>query len=101
MLPENKAFLESLKPIWEFYKLCDEIKSFDRPRLLQLVRQEWDSRYLCCLQCGADVGLLLKFAFTQYEKMPVEETKAQNKEQLYFEPVSQKKPVTHKKRKVK
>lgn len=72
MLPENKIFLEQHKHTWEFLKLAGELNMghMDRQRLLELVREEWEPRYMCCLTCGADVCKMVEYAYTQFEKHP-------------------------------
>lgn len=71
MHPDNAAYLETIRPAWEFYKVTQTMKNLDntmRQKLLNIARQEFAPGYLCCLHCMGDVARLLEYVFTQYEK---------------------------------
>lgn len=70
MKPENKEWLEAHKGHWELYKSDKIIRNgFDFDRALQIAREEFDSRALFCTTCPSDKALLLKYVYTQYEKL--------------------------------
>jgi len=75
MKPENKQFLDELRPLHDLYVKAQYIKHFDgatRQRLLDVIREEFQPGYLADLWCSSCVADMLVFAFTQYDKQPKE-----------------------------
>jgi hypothetical protein len=38
-----------------------------RQQLLDLIREEFNPGYLCCLHCSADIAAMITYAYTQYD----------------------------------
>lgn len=74
MTPEQITFLEANKHYWTEYKANKVIKHYDmqlRKELFTIART-FDTKANFCLHCSDDAANLLKYVYTQYEKMPKE-----------------------------
>lgn len=70
MRPENKKYLEENIGHWELFKSDQVLRNgFDYDRALIIAREEWDSKAMFCTTCPHDKPNLLKFVYTQYEKL--------------------------------
>jgi hypothetical protein len=49
-----------------------------RQQLLDVIREEFNPGYLCCLHCQADVAEMVRYAYTQYDLKLEEYGKEQN-----------------------
>jgi hypothetical protein len=82
MKAENKAFLDRFKPFHDKLQLGGTIHMTmdDRVKMQDIIRQEWDPKYVTCLTCNEGVIDLLKMAYNNYDQVqaaaPVEQPKA-------------------------
>jgi hypothetical protein len=40
-----------------------------RQTMLDIIREEFSSGYLCCLHCSADVAEMIKYVYGQYDQL--------------------------------
>jgi hypothetical protein len=67
----QRQFLEDNYNTWEWFSKTGSIKSMDmitKNGLLDAARA-FDQRYLADLNCGACVADLIRYVFTQYDKV--------------------------------
>jgi hypothetical protein len=72
MKPENKAFLDQHRIVYDHMLLSEELKHFDNHikfRLIDIIKEEWAGPgYQINPSCGECVMGMVKFAYTQYDK---------------------------------
>lgn len=69
MKPENKAWIEAHKHIYDFY-IANEVLvgGFDFNKALQIIREEYEPKAMFCTWCKEDMINMLKYLYTQYGK---------------------------------
>jgi hypothetical protein len=74
MKAENKAFLDRFKPFHDKLQLGGTIHMTmdDRLKMQDIIREEWDTKYVTCLTCNEGVIDLLKMAYNNYNTLPQE-----------------------------
>jgi len=69
--PENTAFLEVHRGIWDTWQRAQFIQYIDestKQGLLNVIREEFDAGYLINMWCGACVVEMIKYVYTQYDQ---------------------------------
>lgn len=70
MQEKNMAFLDSQRGHYITLTRAGFVQNLTnevRQQLLDVIREEFNPGYLCCLHCQADVADMIRFAFTQYD----------------------------------
>lgn len=70
MQEKNRAFLDSQRGHYITLTRAGFVQNLTnevRQQLLDVIREEFNPGYLCCLHCPGDVAEMLRFAFTQYD----------------------------------
>lgn len=70
MKESNMVFLDSQRGHYITLTKAGFIQNLTndiRQQLLDVIREEFNSGYLCCLHCQADVAEMVRYAFTQYD----------------------------------
>jgi hypothetical protein len=70
MQENNRAFLDSQRGHYITLTRAGFIQNLTndiRQRLLDVIREEFNPGYLCCLHCQADVAEMVRYAYTQYD----------------------------------
>ena len=81
MQENNRAFLDSQRGHYITLTRAGFIQNLTndiRQRLLDVIREEFNPGYLCCLHCQADVAEMVRYAYTQYDLKLEEYGKEQN-----------------------
>jgi len=71
MKPENREFLDSIYHWWTYYQQSGSMRdaSVIHPeRLQQVMRDEWEPRYVACLTCPESIRELFTKVFQLYDK---------------------------------
>lgn len=74
-IPEKKLkqanidWLEAHKHIWEYFRADGVIRNgFDFKEAYRIAREEFDQNAIFCTWCPEDMGNLMRYVYTQYEK---------------------------------
>jgi hypothetical protein len=71
MKPENKAFLDANRGIYDMLMLSGEIIHLDghtKFKMIDVIREEFNGGYLINPSCGECVIAMVKLAYEQYDK---------------------------------
>jgi Cys-tRNA synthase (O-phospho-L-seryl-tRNA:Cys-tRNA synthase) len=81
MKENNMVFLDSQRGHYITLTKAGFIQNLTndiRQQLLDVIREEFNPGYLCCLHCQGDVAEMVRYAFTQYDLKLEEYGKEQN-----------------------
>jgi hypothetical protein len=81
MQENNRAFLDSQRGHYITLTQAGFIQNLTndiRQQFINVIREEFNPGYLCCLHCQADVAEMIRFAYTQYDLKLEEYGKEQN-----------------------
>jgi hypothetical protein len=81
MQEKNMEFLDSQRGHYITLTKAGFIQNLTndiRQQFVNVIREEFNPGYLCCLHCQADVAEMIRFAFTQYDIKLEEYGKQQN-----------------------
>ena len=70
MKESNKVFLDNNRGHYITLTRAGFIQNLTnetRQQMLDVIREEFNSGYLCCLHCQGDVAEMIRFAYTQYD----------------------------------
>lgn len=83
---EQIKFLEDHKHYWTEYKQSQVIKHYDNAmrKKLQEIAKEFNPKAVFCTWCNDDAANMLKYVYTQYEKMKPLNLNMENKEDPEF-----------------
>lgn len=73
-LDENRGHYITLTKAGFVQNLTNDI----RQTFLDIIREEFNPGYLCCLHCNADIAAMIKYVYTQYDLKLEEYGKEQN-----------------------
>jgi hypothetical protein len=71
MKPENKAFLDEKRGIYDMLMLSGELRHMDghtKFKMIDVIREEFNGGYLVNPSCGECMIEMVKFAYVQYDK---------------------------------
>lgn len=69
MKQANIEWLEAHKHIWEYFRADGVIRNgFDFKEAYRIAREEFDDKAIFCTWCPEDMGNLMRYVYTQYEK---------------------------------
>jgi hypothetical protein len=63
-LNHNRPHYETLVKAGFVMNLTNEV----RQKMLNIVRENFNPGYLCCLHCSADIAALLRYTYIQYDE---------------------------------
>ena len=72
MKPENRAFLDSIYHWWVGYQQSGSMRDASviyPERLQQVMREEWEPRYVACLTCPESLRELFTKTFQLYDQL--------------------------------
>jgi hypothetical protein len=81
MQENNRAFLDSQRGHYITLTQAGFIQNLTndiRQQFLNVIREEFNPGYLCCLHCQGDVAEMIRFAYTQYDLKLEQYGKEQN-----------------------
>ena len=70
MQEKNREFLDSQRGHYITLTKAGFIQNLTndiRQQFVNVIREEFNAGYLCCLHCQADVAEMIRFAYTQYD----------------------------------
>lgn len=80
MQEKNRVFLDSQRGHYITLTQAGFVQNLTndiRQQFVNVIREEFNPGYLCCLHCQADVAEMIRYAYTQYD-LKLEEYAKQN-----------------------
>lgn len=71
MTEANRVFIEDNRSHYDTYIRAGFIKNLSgeiRNGMLNVIREEYNPGYLCCMHCPADIISMICYLYTQYDQ---------------------------------